>query len=63
MQDANKPLVQVDLSTAAGQQQAQQLLSCSMEDSSLGSSTGSMLLQLLTGGTLVLSNVHKVRNH
>jgi hypothetical protein len=55
-QVAMKPLVQLDLSTVAGQQHAQQLLTGKPDDLQ----QGSMLLQLLTDGTLVLSNAHKV---
>jgi hypothetical protein len=59
LQDLSKPLVLVDLGTAAGQQQAQQLLTGKTDDLQ----QGSMLLQLLTDGTLVLSNIHKVCTH
>jgi hypothetical protein len=61
LQDANKPLVQLDLSAPAGQQQAQQLLTdgASTADSKHGGA-GGMLLQLLTEGTLVMSNTQKV---
>lgn len=63
LQDPDKPLIEVDCSTAAGQHLAERLLgstAAALTGSSNGSGRDGTLLQQISAGTLVLNNMHKV---